>query len=167
MAMTRRRSRRELLVGVAGAGATTLLATRAGVAAAASSPCPVPTAAELLVQLSSTSVRVGDAVLAKAALPTMDEDGTAAPPVSDVSVWWNLESTAWWTALTGSPSPAVEGEAVSEVARASVATGSCSFAVEFVVPNVPAGIYPVVVLFADATGDAAPYLPVVVEVTQQ
>ena len=71
-----------------------------------------------------------------------------------IQVWWNLDPNAWETALTANPTPAVAGVRVHELKKQFLMyTGPdqagtyCPYQVVVRTPEVPAGTYPIVVLY--------------------
>jgi hypothetical protein len=169
---TAKTNRKRLLIGVGGAAASVLVASSAGRISPATATaqqaqseldCTTPSSADLALQLSTTRGQTGDVVTVQAALPTLGEGGVEASPTTKVDVWWNLAEDTWWTAFTGDPVAASDGSA-TELASADVSTGDCAFAVDFVVPAVPVGVYPIMVLYEDEEGGASAYAPIDFEV---
>jgi hypothetical protein len=95
------------------------------------------------------------------------EGGSPADPTEWVEFWWNLDPSdpdGWPSALPGGedPIPAELGP-VLRLGRVN-ASGTCTYELQFPVPDTRPGSYPIVVLQGSEEGASA-FLPVMFEVT--
>jgi hypothetical protein len=107
--------------------------------------------------LSTTSGPPGSTVTVSGALPVTSEGGSnVGQTATEVDVYWNLNFDKWWSVLGNSPSPlaSVAGSPVQLLGTQDVAK-LCTYQVQVRIPSVPAGTYPIEVLY-QAPGSEAP-----------
>ena len=110
------------------------------------------------VALSPAAGPAGSTVAVSARIPFLGPGGAYEPNTTTVEVWWNLDFSAWWSAFSPSPTPAVPGSPVVFLGKEDV-TRLCSLQVHVQVPSVPPGTYPIVVLYGSAVGTTASDAP--------
>lgn len=117
--------------------------------------CPVPAQGPYTPVLSAEEGAAGATVTISGLMPFQFKDGTFDHSGDNAAVaWWNASSSDWPALSSGStalPSPAGPGPLMrlGESGR-----GACSFEITFVVPDVPAGDYPIQVLEDNGEGSA-------------
>ena len=102
--------------------------------------------------LTPTSGVAGSLATVSGRLPQTGEGGQLVPTTS-IDVWWNLNPQHWEGTLTGHPQPSVPGLVFSLSKEG--ARNRCTFRVQFHIPTVPPGAYPVVVLYFGGGGTAS------------
>jgi hypothetical protein len=110
--------------------------------------CPVPARGGYGANLSIDSGAPGDRVTISGPMPFQRKDGSYdMSGEARMIVWWNASPDDWPYLSSFSeiqPSPALEG---SPLLRLGEGGGdSCTFSVSFIIPAVPPGDYPIVVL---------------------
>jgi hypothetical protein len=96
---------------------------------------------------SATEGAPGDTVTITGPMPFQHEDGSYLRTGGNfMSAWWNASPDDWEylsSFSTIEPSPANAGPLLS---LGEGGRGACSFSIAFTVPDVPSGVYPIVVL---------------------
>jgi hypothetical protein len=110
--------------------------------------CPAPAEGGYGAELSTHRGAPGDVVTVSGPMPFQREDGSYdTSGLTRMIAWWNASPEDWpylSSFSTVRPSPAVE---TSPLLRLGEGGGEkCSFSIRFLVPNVPPGDYPIVVL---------------------
>jgi Tol biopolymer transport system component len=109
--------------------------------------CPVPARGGYGASLSPSSSAPGDTVTVEGPMPFRHEDGSYdTSGETKMVAWWNASPNDWEhlsPIATVAPSPVGTGPVLR---LGEGGTGACSFAIQFNVPDVPPGAYPVVVL---------------------
>lgn len=73
--------------------------------------------------------------------------GFPADPTTTVEAWWNLDPERWSSALPGGEEPVPAGPGpVLRLGAIDDAATRCGYHIPFTVPDVPAGLHPVVVI---------------------
>ena len=132
--------------------------------------CSVPTGSGVFdTHLSSSSGPAGSTVTVSGMLPVVSEDGRDVGQNSTaVLVYWNLDFDHWPSIASPSPATAVSGTPVQQLGTQNVAN-SCTYQVQVTIPSVPAGTYPIEVLYEgpDTSGgwSGASFGPVNYQVT--
>ena len=169
VAQTGRRVTRARVTSVVTVIAALLFAVGAGAMAVASSRTPAqitaaagackPTAAN--TKITASSAKPGTTVTASGPIYYLGEDGSVIPnaPTAAVQIWWGVDESNWTSVIvqgaanaaanSGDTTGSVEGP--FQIAHVQL-SGTCSFSVPFVVPDVPPGAYPVGVVYATDTG---------------
>jgi hypothetical protein len=117
--------------------------------------CPVPAKGPYPIVLSAEEGAAGTTVTISGLMPFRFKDGSFDHSGDNAAIaWWNA-SASDWPALSSSstalPSPASPGPLIR---LGESGHGTCSFEITFVVPDVPAGDYPIQVLEDDGEGSA-------------
>ena len=113
--------------------------------------------------LGRSSGPPGSVVTVSGHLPVIDEDGSyRGQTAKRVDAFWNLDFRRWWSALTGSPKPAIAGSRVRLLGKQGV-SGSC-LRFQIRIPAVHPGTFPLEVLFGAGKSDAS-FGPVAFRVT--
>lgn len=110
--------------------------------------CPVPKGEGVFnTHLSNSSGPAGSTVTVSGTLPVVSEDGNDVGQNSTaVVVYWNLDFDHWPSISSPSPMTAVSGTPVQQLGTQNVAN-SCTYQVQVTIPSVPAGAYPIEVLY--------------------
>jgi hypothetical protein len=94
----------------------------------------------------------GSLVKVSGAVPTrLPGLANVQPAPSEIRVWWNLEASQWYSALTRSPIGAKPGVPAIELARLGITT-ECEYSVSVKIPDEAPGDYPIFVLYSAPTG---------------
>ena len=72
--------------------------------------------------------------------------GGPARPTTEITAWWNLDMSEWWSALTHPDEPTAARQGPTVYLGQDDVREECDYRVEFTVPDVPAGTYDIVVL---------------------
>jgi hypothetical protein len=109
--------------------------------------CPAPAHGGYGASANPSSGAPGDSVTVEGPMPFRHEDGSYDTSGETTMVaWWNASPNDWEhlsPSSSVSPSPAGPGPIVR---LGEGGTGACSLAIDFSVPDVPPGDYPIVVL---------------------
>jgi hypothetical protein len=126
------------------------------VSLAASSSCAVDAAS---LSLSPTTGSPADTVTVSGPLYYLDEAGNVWVPATEaVQVWWNLDPASWTQAaldaiaISAGQPPTGGNNGGAQMLANYLPNGACSFTESFVVPQVPAGTYPVSIIEAGLDG---------------
>jgi hypothetical protein len=71
-----------------------------------------------------------------------------------VTAYWDLDFGKWWSALTGSPKPAIAGARIRLLDRQGV-SAQCTHRFEIRIPVVRPGKFPIEVLYGGGKSDAS------------
>jgi hypothetical protein len=109
--------------------------------------CPMPATGGFGATPSANEGAPGETVTIDGPMPFQHEDGSYDHAGDNfMSAWWNASPDDWEhlsSFSTATPSPATSGPLLrlGESGR-----GACSFSITFTVPDVPPGVYPIVVM---------------------
>jgi hypothetical protein len=106
----------------------------------------------------------GTRVTLSGRLPVVSESGQdVGQTATEVVAYWNLDFDHWPSVFGPSHAAAVAGSPVKFLGAQDIAD-QCSYHVRVRIPSVPAGTYPLEVLYGDAKGGAS-FSPVGFRVT--
>ncbi|MDP9224151.1 MAG: hypothetical protein M3P18_09905 [Actinomycetota bacterium] len=111
-----------------------------------------------LTSVSLSEGNPGTSIKVSGPVPHVMEDGSYDAKPTTYQVWWNVDETNW-TDVAGDASSLAAGESPkdelpdgAQMLALERVTDDCSFAIDFEVPDLPAGTYPVTILDASPGG---------------
>jgi hypothetical protein len=110
--------------------------------------CPEVEPGGYLATLSPVSATPGSTVAISGPAPFIAVDGTRRSPTENLAIeaWWNSDPSEWEDLLPGGAVPSPVGPGPAFFLAEQDVTGKCTFDFAFVVPDVPPGVYNVVLL---------------------
>jgi len=163
--------RRSRFIGAATVGALAVVGGRAASSSASGNPSMTEAsleqcggAADYTPQVAPSSGAAGTSAVISGPLPVTGSDGSyEGSSTIRVEAWWNLSFDEWWSAYSVDPPVPDQPGPVSKVGT-DATTGQCNYSITIQVPDVSAGEYSVVVLYANSDAVAS-FEPITFTVT--
>jgi Tol biopolymer transport system component len=115
--------------------------------------CPVPAKGPSGASISATSGSPAMSVTISGPVPLQHEDGSYARRPGRFVAWWNADPSDWEhlaSFSSATPSPAISGSDLIRIGEDGA--NECDFSISFMVPDVPPGDYPIVVIHESGGG---------------